>query len=209
MPFSRSRSIESITRSSTSWLARNAPDCHSIASTSVVLPWSTWATIATLRRSSRGAGGAGLWGGRRRRGAKIGTRASPIKGKSDATNDLHPWRHRLHRPGGRRAGRRGGVRGQGPGAQRGLERAAGGTGRAAGERGGGRPARVDRRPARRRRADRPAAARAAQAADAARDGRHLRSPPGVHGRAARRARVVARGRAPAAVLGQWRRRPAT
>src|SRR3954464_11765786 len=56
MPFSRSRSIESITRSATSWLARNAPDCQSMASTSVVLPWSTCATIATLRRSSRSAG---------------------------------------------------------------------------------------------------------------------------------------------------------
>src|SRR3954466_492410 len=56
MPFSRSRSIESITRSPTSWLARNAPDCQSMASTSVVLPWSTCATIATLRRSSRSAG---------------------------------------------------------------------------------------------------------------------------------------------------------
>src|SRR3954462_11295952 len=56
MPFSRSRSIESITRSATSWLARKAPDCQSMASTSVVLPWSTWATIATLRRSSRAAG---------------------------------------------------------------------------------------------------------------------------------------------------------
>ena len=33
--------------------APKAPDCHSIASTSVVLPWSTCATIATLRRSSR------------------------------------------------------------------------------------------------------------------------------------------------------------
>ena len=53
MPFSRSRSIESITRSATSWFSRKAPDCHSIASTSVVLPWSTWATIATLRMSSR------------------------------------------------------------------------------------------------------------------------------------------------------------
>src|SRR5215212_4247857 len=53
MPFSRSRSIESMTRSSTSWLARNAPLCHSMASTSVVFPWSTWAMIATLRRSSR------------------------------------------------------------------------------------------------------------------------------------------------------------
>src|SRR3569833_1311803 len=56
MPFSRSRSIESITRSATSWLARKAPDCQSMASTSVVLPWSTWATIATLRRSLRRAG---------------------------------------------------------------------------------------------------------------------------------------------------------
>src|SRR5215210_4106942 len=53
MPRSRSRSIESMTRSLTSWLARKAPDCQSIASTSVVLPWSTWATMATLRRSSR------------------------------------------------------------------------------------------------------------------------------------------------------------
>jgi hypothetical protein len=57
MPFSRSRSIESMTRSATSWFSRKAPDCHSIASTSVVLPWSTWATMATLRRSSRTASG--------------------------------------------------------------------------------------------------------------------------------------------------------
>src|SRR3954464_3079594 len=55
MPFSRSRSVESMTRSATSWFARNDPACQSIASTSVVLPWSTWATIATLRRSSRTA----------------------------------------------------------------------------------------------------------------------------------------------------------
>src|SRR3954447_11429716 len=53
MPFSRSRSIESMTRSLTSWLARKAPDCQSMASTRVVLPWSTWATMATLRRSAR------------------------------------------------------------------------------------------------------------------------------------------------------------
>src|SRR3954454_7544807 len=53
MPFSRSRSIESMTRSATSWFSRNAPDCQSIASTSVVFPWSTWAMMATLRRSSR------------------------------------------------------------------------------------------------------------------------------------------------------------
>ena len=38
IPFSRSRSIESITRVATSWPTLNAPDCHSIASTSVVLP---------------------------------------------------------------------------------------------------------------------------------------------------------------------------
>src|SRR5436190_3939400 len=53
MPFSRSRSIESSTRSSTSDPARKAPVCHSMASTSVVFPWSTWATMATFRRSSR------------------------------------------------------------------------------------------------------------------------------------------------------------
>ena len=44
IPFSRSRSIESIMRSwpSSCFLyAAKAPDCHSIASTSVVLPWST------------------------------------------------------------------------------------------------------------------------------------------------------------------------
>ena len=51
MPFSRSRSVESMTRSTTSWLARNAPVWRSMASTRVVLPWSTWATMATLRRA--------------------------------------------------------------------------------------------------------------------------------------------------------------
>ena len=53
MPFSRSRSIESITRSATCSLARKVPLCQSIASTSVVLPWSTWAMMARLRTSSR------------------------------------------------------------------------------------------------------------------------------------------------------------
>ena len=64
MPFSRSRSPESMTRSTTAWLARNAPVWRSIASTSVVLPWSTWATMATLRRSERTAeaAAAGLEG---------------------------------------------------------------------------------------------------------------------------------------------------
>ena len=53
MPFSRSRSMESMTRSFTSWFSRKAPDCQSMASTRVVLPWSTWATMATLRMSLR------------------------------------------------------------------------------------------------------------------------------------------------------------
>src|SRR5215218_5396097 len=53
MPFSRSRSPESMIRSTTAWFSRNTPVWRSIASTSVVLPWSTWATIATLRRSDR------------------------------------------------------------------------------------------------------------------------------------------------------------
>ena len=38
-----------MTRSATRWLSRNAPDCCSSRSTSVVLPWSTWAMMAMLR----------------------------------------------------------------------------------------------------------------------------------------------------------------
>src|SRR5438132_8896848 len=53
IPFSRSRSIESSTRSATSWFSRNDPDGQSMASTSVVFPWSTCATMATSRMSSR------------------------------------------------------------------------------------------------------------------------------------------------------------
>ena len=53
MPRSRSWSIESMTRSVSSSCAANTPDWRSIASTSVVLPWSTWAMIATLRMSER------------------------------------------------------------------------------------------------------------------------------------------------------------
>ena len=49
MPRSRSRSFESMTRSATLWLSRNAPDCCRSRSTSVVLPWSTWAMMAMLR----------------------------------------------------------------------------------------------------------------------------------------------------------------
>src|SRR5450432_2152088 len=48
MPFSFSKSIESIRRSSddSCWLARKVPDCLSRQSTSVVLPWSTCAMMA-------------------------------------------------------------------------------------------------------------------------------------------------------------------
>src|SRR5260370_1240943 len=46
---SRSSSFESITRSATASLARNVPLCLSMASTSVVLPWSTCAMMAMLR----------------------------------------------------------------------------------------------------------------------------------------------------------------
>ncbi len=51
MPRSRSRSLESIARSATCWLARKVPLCCSSRSTRVVLPWSTWAMMAMLRRS--------------------------------------------------------------------------------------------------------------------------------------------------------------
>src|ERR671915_814186 len=53
MPRSRSWSIESRMRSVSSSWAANTPDWRSMASTSVVLPWSTCAMIATLRMSSR------------------------------------------------------------------------------------------------------------------------------------------------------------
>src|SRR5436853_277977 len=53
MPFSRSRSIESMIRSATAWFSRKSPDCQSMASTRVVLPWSTCAMMAILRIDSR------------------------------------------------------------------------------------------------------------------------------------------------------------
>src|SRR6201994_4399219 len=49
MPRSFSRSLESMTRSATASLARKVPDWRSMASTRVVLPWSTWAMMAMLR----------------------------------------------------------------------------------------------------------------------------------------------------------------
>ena len=52
IPLSRSISLESMTRSATSWLSRNTPLCFKSSSTSVVLPWSTWAMIATFLISS-------------------------------------------------------------------------------------------------------------------------------------------------------------
>src|SRR4051794_12065306 len=54
-----------MTRSAWCSWAANTPDWLSMASTSVVLPWSTWAMMATLRMSVRaGMGGsrvAGVW----------------------------------------------------------------------------------------------------------------------------------------------------
>src|SRR2546425_953298 len=52
MPRSRSSSFESMTRSTTSWLALKIPLCQSMASTRVVLPWSTCAMMAMLRIES-------------------------------------------------------------------------------------------------------------------------------------------------------------
>src|ERR1700712_4285924 len=66
MPRSRSWSMESMTRSVSAAPSRKAPDWRSMASTSVVLPWSTWAMMATLRRSARVAEKVGLTAGMRR-----------------------------------------------------------------------------------------------------------------------------------------------
>src|SRR5579872_7565702 len=49
MPRSRSRSLESMIRSTWVSLARKVPLCCSMASTKVVLPWSTCAMMAILR----------------------------------------------------------------------------------------------------------------------------------------------------------------
>src|SRR5512139_437738 len=51
MPRSRSRSLESITRSCNCSCAAKVPAARSSLSTSVVLPWSTWAMMARLRRA--------------------------------------------------------------------------------------------------------------------------------------------------------------
>src|ERR1700760_2154471 len=49
IPRSFSSSFESITRSATASLARKVPAWRSMASTRVVLPWSTWAMMAIFR----------------------------------------------------------------------------------------------------------------------------------------------------------------
>ena len=46
IPRSRSRSMESMMRSLTSWFSLKTPVCLSMPSTSVVFPWSTWAIMA-------------------------------------------------------------------------------------------------------------------------------------------------------------------
>ena len=53
MPRSRSWSMESMTRVSSVLVGGEHAGLRSMASTSVVLPWSTWAMIATLRMSER------------------------------------------------------------------------------------------------------------------------------------------------------------
>src|SRR5277367_37444 len=49
MPRAFSSSFESMTRSVRASLARKVPAWRNMASTSVVLPWSTWAMMAILR----------------------------------------------------------------------------------------------------------------------------------------------------------------
>src|SRR6187399_656000 len=114
IPFSRSRSPESMTRSTTAWFERNVPVWRKSASTRVVLPWSTWATIATLRRSARTAvgvaeaaeSGTGVYcsksNGTPDCPMDAGTWLSPDAGRYTRVHDRcrrHPVRHR------RRSGR--------------------------------------------------------------------------------------------------------
>src|ERR1035437_9520800 len=94
MPFSRSRSPESMTRSVISWWAPNAPVWRNMASTSVVLPWSTWATMATFLMSSRFCMGATTIGQ-----VRGGSRRSPCSPLKRGGSRLHPGQgvsHRCH-----------------------------------------------------------------------------------------------------------------
>lgn len=96
MPFSRSSSPESMTRSpvvSSVARAPKAPASQSMASTRVVLPWSTWATMATLRRSWRTLiGGTSSAGRTPRARHRSGTdhRARNRERLEDTGRDL-PW----------------------------------------------------------------------------------------------------------------------
>ena len=85
MPFSFSRSPLSIMRS---WVSSprwcSAPDCRSIASTRVVLPWSTWATMATLRNGTSVIVAAG--GRQRRTGGRRGAPYQPLRRGAVPTN---------------------------------------------------------------------------------------------------------------------------
>ena len=179
MPFSRSRSPESITRSTTASLARKTPVWRSIASTSVVLPWSTWATMARLRRSSRtaepAAGACGL--GRGARHGECDCRTRTASARYDARYDRccrDPVRADPRAPladaAGRPAARRSSSR-RGPAARRRswssrstrsggrcgrARRIAGSAGRAgAGRDGPGRPDRARHAPSRPSRSRRP------------------------------------------------------
>ena len=105
MPFSRSRSIESMTRSVTSWWARKAPVWRSMASTSVVLPWSTCATMATLRKWVGARGHGGPFVARRRRGSCGAFHATGRAGGSGGAVGA-PARGRVRRRAHRRRPRR-------------------------------------------------------------------------------------------------------
>src|SRR3954447_24921999 len=69
-----------------SWCAVNAPAWWSIASTSVVLPWSTCATIATFLRSERVEGMAV-----RRRFRRRGLTPQPIERSGPAPHRRRPY----------------------------------------------------------------------------------------------------------------------
>ena len=68
MPRSRSWSLESMTRSTSASWSSKTPVARSMASTRVVLPWSTWATSAMVAELGQGGGHRGLRLGKRSRG---------------------------------------------------------------------------------------------------------------------------------------------
>src|SRR5262249_43680603 len=102
IPFSRSRSVESSTRSATSWFSRNEPDCQSIASTRVVFPWSTCAMIATFRGSWRFEGSDVVMVGQ----GSVGATAETEGGTRGRLHDREHAGCRESREGGRRYDRR-------------------------------------------------------------------------------------------------------